>query len=124
MTGASFTKGGGALTCWRVMATRAVWSAMMDTLEAEPSKSLVPEESKARARKERLEPAGMLPRMPPQTPLEEGRSTETEGKSAALVVTVTRETEEARAWGTETTNWAEPVSEEAAQLTSSARESA
>jgi hypothetical protein len=47
MKGASFRKGGGALTCWRVMATREVCSAEMETPEAEPSKSLVPEESKA-----------------------------------------------------------------------------
>ena len=47
MRGAAFRKAGGALTCWRVRATTAVCSAAMETPEAEPSKSRVPEASKA-----------------------------------------------------------------------------
>jgi hypothetical protein len=125
MRGASFSKGGGGGTCWRVMATRVVWFSEMVTPEAEPSKSRVPKESKAWAWKERLGPAGMLPMIPPQMPWVGARSTVTEGMSVALEVTETREISEERSWGTETANRAKPVLEgEPEQLASSTTVSA
>src|SRR5688572_17090618 len=97
----------------------------MVTPEAEPSKSMLPAESKAWARKERWVPAGMLPMIPPHTPLLAVRSTVMEGISAALEVTETREMSEWRAWLMETMNWAEPVlEEESEQAASSAKPSA
>lgn len=66
----------------------------------------------------------MLPRMPPQRPLEETRSTETGEKSSPLAVTEMRETEEERAWGRETASWAEPLLEGEEQAASSDRQSA
>jgi hypothetical protein len=47
MTGGSFREARGALSSWRVMAMREDWPAEMETPEAEPWKSRVPEESKA-----------------------------------------------------------------------------
>src|SRR3712207_5725546 len=85
----------------------------METPEVEPWKRRVPEESKASARKERLEPAGMLPRSPPQEPLDLARSTAREDMSEAETVTRTRVTSLAeRAWGIAAASWSEPVSEE------------
>ena len=69
-----------------------VWLAGMATPEVEPWKRRAPEESKASARKERLEPAGMLPMSPPQEPLVWATSTTREDMSEADTVTLTRVT--------------------------------
>ncbi len=55
------------------MATAVVWLAVMVTPDVWPWKRMVPAESKASARKVRLEPAGMLPMIPPQEPLDLGQ---------------------------------------------------
>src|SRR5687768_10934366 len=91
------------------MATAVVWLAMMVIPEACPWKRWVAEESYASARKERLEPVGMLPMIPPQEPLDLARSTVMVDMSEAEIVTLTRVMSLADRACVEATNWTEPV---------------